>query len=117
MDGQVRASYAFSDGLGEGTVSDLRLDPDGTLWAGTAGGLSRLKNGRFATLTSKNGLPCDVVHWVIEDDAHSFWLSMACGLVRIARTDLEAWFAAVDKGKDAKRMIQATVFDSSDGVR
>jgi signal transduction histidine kinase len=92
-------------------VNDLRFDPDGTLWAATQGGLSRLKNGRVATLTSANGLPCDSVHWVLEDDAHSFWLYMTCGLVRIARTELDAWAA------DPKRTIHATVFDSSDGVR
>ena len=110
-DGQVRASYAGADGLGEGHVSGLQLDRDGTLWAATEGGLSRLKNGRVATLTSKNGLPCDAVHWVMEDDDHSFWLYMACGLVRIARPELDAWAA------DPKRTIQVTVFDSSDGVR
>ena len=44
-----------------------------------------IKNGRVATLTSKNGLPCDTVHWVMEDDDHSVWLYTACGLVRIAR--------------------------------
>ena len=58
-DGQVRASYSAADGLGEGHVSDLRLDHDGTLWAATEGGLSRLKDGRIATLRSSNGLPCD----------------------------------------------------------
>ena len=110
-DGQVRASYASADGLGEGRVDDLQLDRDGTLWAATEGGLSRVKNGRVATLTSKNGLPCDTVHWVMEDDDHSFWLYTACGLVRIARTELDAWVA------DPKRTIQTTVFDSSDGVR
>jgi signal transduction histidine kinase len=110
-DGQVRASYAGSDGLGEGLVDGLQLDGDGTLWAATDGGLSRVKNKRVATLTSKNGLPCDTVHWVIEDDDHSFWLYTACGLVRIARPELDAW------GADPKRTIQATVFDGSDGVR
>jgi signal transduction histidine kinase/ligand-binding sensor domain-containing protein len=108
--GQVRASYSAADGLGEGAVNDLRLDRDGTLWAATAGGLSRLKNGRIATLTGKNGLPCDAVHWVMEDNDHSFWLNMACGLVRIARSELESWVA------DPKRTIKNTVFDSSDGV-
>ena len=91
-DGQIRASYA-ADGLGEGRVTGLQLDRDGTLWAATEGGLSRVKNGRVATLTSKNGLPCDTVHWVMEDDDHSFWLYMACGLVRIARPELDAWAA------------------------
>ena len=110
-DGQVRASYAGADGLGEGRVSGLQLDRDGTLWAATEGGLSRVKNGRVATLTNKNGLPCDTVNWVMEDDDHSFWLYMACGLVRIARPELDAWVA------DPRRTIKTTVFDSSDGVR
>src|SRR5262249_8704774 len=106
-DGQVRASYSAADGLGEGIVNGFRLDQDGTLWAATESGLSRLKNNRFATLTSKNGLPCDAVHWTMEDDDHSFWLYTACGLVRIARSEMEAWAAAVDKDKDATPTIQA----------
>ncbi len=110
-DGQIRASYGSADGLGEGRVPGLQLDRDGTLWAATVGGLSRINNGRIATLNSRNGLPCDTVHWMIEDDDHSFWLYTACGLVRIARPELEAWVA------DSKRTIQTTVFDNSDGVR
>src|SRR5262245_28771447 len=116
-DGQVRATYAAADGLGEGRVNDLRFDTNGTLWAGTEGGLSRLKNGRVATLTSKNGLPCDGVHWVMEDNDNAFWLYTTCGLVRIVHSELDAWANAVDKDKNAERTIQATVFDTSDGVR
>jgi signal transduction histidine kinase/ligand-binding sensor domain-containing protein len=110
-DGRVRASYGVTDGLGEGRVDDFQFGRDGTLWASTQGGLSRIKNGHIATLTSKNGLPCDTVHWMMEDDEHSVWLDMACGLVRIARPELDAWVS------DPKRTIQTTVLDSSDGVR
>jgi signal transduction histidine kinase/ligand-binding sensor domain-containing protein len=110
-DGKVRESYTRVDGLGEGIVTSLSLDSDGTLWAATEGGLSRVKNGRVATLTSQNGLPCDTVFWMMQDDAHSFWLYMSCGLVRIAGTEMDAWVT------DPKRTIQNTVFDSSDGVR
>jgi signal transduction histidine kinase/ligand-binding sensor domain-containing protein len=110
-DGQVRATYTTTDGLGAGRVSDFRFDDDGALWVSTEGGLSRLKNNHVATMTSKNGLPCDTVHWATEDNDHSFWLYTACGLVRIARSELDAWVA------DPNRTIQATVFDSSDGVR
>jgi PAS domain S-box-containing protein len=116
-DGQVRVSSTAADGLGEGTVNRFRFDSDGTVWAATASGLSRLKNGRVATLTSKNGLPCDAVHSVIRDNSYSFWLYMPCGLVRVARPELDAWAAAVDREKDTTRMVQAVVFDSSDGVR
>jgi signal transduction histidine kinase/ligand-binding sensor domain-containing protein len=115
-DGQIQASYSATEGLGRGFVDGFKFDPDGTVWAGTEGGLSRLKNGRIATLTSKNGLPCDAVNWVIEDNDHSFWLSMPCGLVRITRPEIDAWASAVEKNNNAKRTIQATVFDGSDGA-
>src|SRR5262249_20086214 len=62
-DGQVRASYAAADGLGAGRISEFRVDRDGTLWAATEGGLSRLKDGHITTLTRRNGLPCDAVYW------------------------------------------------------
>ena len=110
-DGQVRESYTAVKSLGGGRVNDLRSDADGTLWAATEGGLSRVKDGRVATLTSRNGLPCDATHWVMEDDAHSVWLYTTCGLVRIARSELDAW--ADRRGLT----IHATVFDSADGVR
>src|SRR5580765_7777930 len=41
----------------------------------------------------------------------SFWLYMACGLVRIARSELDRWVS------DPGRTVQTTVFDVSDGVR
>jgi ligand-binding sensor domain-containing protein/signal transduction histidine kinase len=110
-DGEVRASFGSADGLGEGLVGDFQLDRDGTLWVPTQGGLSRVKNGRVATLTTRNGLPCDAVHWMKEDDDHSVWMYTACGLVRIARRELDAWAA------DSRQTIHPTVFDGSEGVR
>jgi len=110
-DGQVRASHSASDGLGAGVVNDLRFGPRGTLWAATEGGLSRIKDGRIITLASKNGLPCDTVHWSIEDDDHFVWLYMACGLVRIAASGLDTWVS------NPKNSVRPTIFDASDGVR
>jgi ligand-binding sensor domain-containing protein len=88
-DGQVRASYSTADGLGEGRVNGLRFDRDGTLWAATEGGLSRLKNGRIATLSSKNGLPCDSTHWVMEDNAE--WSRNSC----------DPWVVILEKATEA----------------
>ncbi len=116
-DGQIRASYTAANGLGNGAVYSFQFDPDGTVWIATQGGLSRLKNGQVATLSSKNGLPCDGVQWVMEDDDRSFWLPSPCGLMRVGRTELDAWSAAVDKDRNSVRMVQSDVFDSSDGMR
>jgi len=92
-------------------VLNLSRDRDGTMWAATENGLSRIANGRVATLTTGNGLPCNAVHWIIEDDRSSYWLYTRCGLLRIARTELDAWTA------DPKRMVQVTAFDTADGIR
>jgi signal transduction histidine kinase/ligand-binding sensor domain-containing protein len=110
QDGQVRASYNTADGLGNGQVS-LRLGSRDELWAATEGGLSRIKDGHVTTLTSKNGLPCDAVHWSMEDDNNVVWLYMPCGFVRIARSELDAWES------DKKHLVQTTVFDIFDGAR
>jgi signal transduction histidine kinase/ligand-binding sensor domain-containing protein len=110
-DGAIRKSYSVAEGLGAGRVNGLRFGPRGALWAATENGLSRIKDDRVTTLTSKNGLPCDNVYWTMDDADHFVWVYTACGLVRIARTELDAW---VD---DPSRSVPATLFDVSDGVR
>jgi signal transduction histidine kinase len=113
-DGHVRSSYSAADGLGEGRVNDLRFDGEGALWIATEGGLGLLKNGRIAMLRNTSGLPCDAVQWTMEDDAQSVWLMTTCGLVRVARSELDAWANA--EGETA-RTVHAAVFDTSDGLR
>jgi signal transduction histidine kinase/ligand-binding sensor domain-containing protein len=110
-DGEVHASYGPADGLGHGTVSQLLFGSRGTLWAATEGGLSRIKDGHIATLTSKNGLPCDAVHWVMQDEDDAYWLYKPCGLVRVARSELDGWV------NDPTRIVQFTTFGAADGVR
>ena len=110
-DGQLRASYAGAKGLGDGMVRSFYPDESGSLWVATEDGLSRIKDGRVLTLTSQNGLPCNSIHWVIEDDLHSVWLYLACGLISIPRSELDAW------ASDPKRRVQTTLFDGFDGVR
>jgi len=110
-DGQVRAFYTKADGLGNGVVSDLRFDSRGAVWAATEGGLSRIEAGHIATLTSGNGLPCDAVHWLMQDDNDAYWLYKPCGLVRVARSELNGWV------NDPKRVVQFTILGVTDGVR
>jgi signal transduction histidine kinase/ligand-binding sensor domain-containing protein len=111
-DNQLRASYTTADGLAKGPVPELRLDLDGALWVATEyGGLSRIKDGRIATLTIANGLPCNTINSMVEDDDRSLWLYTACGLVRITGAELDAWIA------QPKHRIETTVWDAADGVR
>ena len=108
-DGHFGALLSNKDGVGA-DLAGLNIDHEGTLWAATERGLHRIKNGRVATLTTQNGLPCDAVRSAVEDAAFSLWLYTGCGLVRVTRTDVEAWAA------DSTRTIHATVLDAVDGV-
>jgi len=110
-DGKVETTYTSAQGLGAGHVAGLRLDADGALWAATEdGGLSRIKDGRVATLTVANGLPCNTIHWSTLDDSGSLWMYTACGLVRVMRDDLAAWIA------DPNRRVAAKLWGGADGV-
>jgi PAS domain S-box-containing protein len=107
--GEVRKRYTQADGLG-GALWDLQSEPDGKLWSATSGGLSLIDGGHIATLTSKNGLPCDPVFWKMEDDDHSTWLYTSCGLVRVPSSELAAWVA------NPKHKILTTLIDGPEGV-
>ena len=109
--GRILERLTPRDGLGEGYLVNLQRDSTGALWASTDGGFSRIVDGRIATMTIANGLPCNQGQWIIEDDAASFWLYLRCGLVRIARSDMQAWAA------NPQRSVKVTTFDRTDGVR
>jgi PAS domain S-box-containing protein len=110
-DGKVRSTFTPAMGLGEGHVSGLRLDREGAVWAATEeGGLSRIQDGRVHTLTVRNGLPCNAIHWSIEDDHRSLWMYTACGLVRVARAEVEAWIS------DPARKVRTNRWGRADGI-
>jgi len=109
-DGRLLESYTAGDGLGQGPVNGLTLDADGILWASTEGGLSRIQARPVTTLTTRNGLPCNAAYWMAEGHDLSVWLCMACGLVRIDRSELRAWLA------NPAYVLKVTTFQSSDGV-
>ncbi len=110
-DHSVRFSYGREQGFGEGQVSALKLDDDGSIWAATGDGLNLIRNGHTYRLSSANGLPCDMVHWVMEDNDNFFWLYTACGLVRVARSELEKW------ATDPTTRVRNILLDNADGVR
>jgi PAS domain S-box-containing protein len=109
-DSRLGALLTEKDGLASDAIWSLSFDHEGTLWAATQGGLSRIKDGRVATLTTRSGLPCDEVRSVVEHDASSLWLYTVCGIVKVARTDLDAW------ASDPGHTVHATVLNATDGV-
>ncbi len=57
-------------------------DSQQTLWIGTNnGGLTSLKNGKFKTYTTEDGLPANTITDIHEDTDKSLWLATKQGLV------------------------------------
>ena len=109
--GQVRLSYTAANGMTKGPIAALRLDRDEAVWVATQnGGVSRIKDGRITTLTTRNGLPCDRIHWTTEEDDRSLWLYTACGLLRIPHSQVDAWMS------DPARRVEPTLWDATDGA-
>jgi ligand-binding sensor domain-containing protein len=106
------AAYTTAHGLSHGYVRCLHESDDGTLWIGTyGGGLSRLRDGRLASVTSRQGLLSDALYAMVEDGAGQLWMSCNKGIFRASRKDLDA----VADGRAARLKVAA--FDEADGMR
>jgi signal transduction histidine kinase len=67
----------------------LLAEPDGTLWVGTFGsGLCRLRGGRFATISAREGLPNNVICHIADDGRGNFWISSYGGIFRVSKDEL-----------------------------
>ncbi len=67
------------------TIIYIYESDDGNLWFGTVGGgLNRFDRAteRFEFLTTKDGLPNNIVYGILEDSEHHLWLSTNKGLAR-----------------------------------
>lgn len=104
-------TFGESEGLSY-AVRALRADPDGTLWIGTSGGgLFRMRAGRLSAVTERQGLYDDVVFAILDDAAGNLWMSCNRGIFRVARRELEEFFA----GKRAS--VTSAAYGEADGMK
>jgi ligand-binding sensor domain-containing protein/signal transduction histidine kinase len=86
--------YSQAQGLPHEYVRAIHEDADGALWIGTyGGGLTRFRDGRFAPFGVSAGLPDTAVSRIIEDDRGGLWMSGNKGVIRVERSDLNAYAA------------------------
>jgi signal transduction histidine kinase/ligand-binding sensor domain-containing protein/DNA-binding response OmpR family regulator len=67
-------------------------DDEHTLWFATSEGLKRYKHGVFTTFGAASGLP-DEVEQILVDRFGFVWLPAEDGMIRIDRTDIDAFAA------------------------
>ncbi len=63
------------------TIKDILVEPDGSLWIGTSGGLISYANGRIKkSFTTANGLSSNRVRRLSKDRSGRLWVATAKGL-------------------------------------
>lgn len=76
-------------GLGANEVRAILPAVDGSLWVGTAKGLSRIKDGRISTYYQQDGLPGEFVMALHQADNGDIWVGtgVGVGILRQGRPD------------------------------
>ena len=69
-----------------------------------------MRQGKVQRMTKKNGLPCDSVISFIQDKAKRWWLYTECGIVELADSELQRWWANPDA------VVQRRLYDVFDGA-
>lgn len=88
LEGERFVSFTTADGLGGNYIRSLYEDAEGILWIGTYdSGITRYKDGKFASVTSRHGLFSDGVFCILEDNGW-FWMNSNQGIHRTRRQDL-----------------------------
>lgn len=92
-------------------IRDLVVDLDGTVWGTTLNELFCLRGTKRENLTIHNDLPCDDIFALVEDDENAIWLYSRCGLIKIARSELNSWW------QHPSDSVHTQVLDEGDGVQ
>jgi len=75
----------------EQSIRCLYSTPDGSVWVGFAGaGVGRIKNGRFALVTSKQGLFDDFVSQIVTDQRGWLWFAANRGIFKVRHEEMDA---------------------------
>jgi signal transduction histidine kinase/ligand-binding sensor domain-containing protein len=107
--GQLQIA-SLSDDAGHIPIREITADGDSALWIATTRGLYYRNDSGTIVLNSKNGLPCDSIYSVVQDNHGSMWLYAQCGLVKVEAPQLGKW-----RQQPGSR-IEATLFDARDGA-
>jgi signal transduction histidine kinase/ligand-binding sensor domain-containing protein len=75
--------YDERQGMPHNGVHSFYQDPSGALWFSTTTGLYRLRDGRVAAITAKNGLTTEITS-ILDDGKGNLWLPSEQGIFRLS---------------------------------
>ena len=75
-------SFGFLDRLAHEEVRDIHIDPDGTMWFATAGGVSRYDGKGFISYTKEDGLAHNHISVAARGPDGAMWFGTEGGVSR-----------------------------------
>jgi signal transduction histidine kinase len=96
---------------GDGGVYSAYEDRTGTVWLATQTGLVRSRDGKSMAFTRAQGVPCDWLTGLTEDDGGYLWMMCSQGVVRVQRRALD------DVAEGRTKSVVADTYGQSDGLR
>ncbi|MCP5051856.1 MAG: hypothetical protein GY940_32110 [bacterium] len=112
VEGDRFRAYTTDHGLSHNMIRVIYQDNDGNFWIGTSGGgLNLMKDGKFASVSSSDGLLSSKVPTMLEDQNGFFWFSCNKGIYRVEKQQLRDFF----RGK--RKTVSCTSYDEADGMR
>jgi signal transduction histidine kinase len=90
-------------------IQSLHTDAEGNLWIATQNGLILHSNGRFARLTSANGLHDSDIRQILDDLRGNLWFSSRSGIFRVSKAGL------LECALNKRSSVHSTVFGPEDG--
>lgn len=88
----------------------LHEDGDGVIWIGTESGLNRLQDGQITVFTTREGLPVNLVNYILEDNLDRLWVSHDHGIYWMHRSELN------DVAAGRATSVRCVAYDESDGL-
>jgi signal transduction histidine kinase/ligand-binding sensor domain-containing protein len=107
---QTFTTFSTTNGLSSDSAWALHEDSDGVIWIGTENGLNRLQNGRIRAYTTRQGLPVNLVNYILEDDFGRLWVSHDHGIYWMRLQDLN------DVAAGRAKTVRCVAYDESDGM-
>jgi signal transduction histidine kinase/ligand-binding sensor domain-containing protein len=90
-------------------IAQLAVRHDGSVLAASTFGLLGWRQGTRRLMTVSNGLPCDRIDAVVEDDHATVWLATPCGLLGLAPEEVDKWWS------NPQIKLHPRILDSIDG--
>lgn len=113
--GSVKSkTWTTRDGLSQNSIYAVRVESNGTVWAGTlTGGLNRFDNGRFSHIDEKDGLPANDISAIEFGDQGQVWVGTSGGACKMESKRCIP--TSPDQHADAKDVL-ALVADPAHGL-